>query len=132
MVGWLFSPCLWHVEVPRPGIEPKPQHWPKPLQWQYQILNLRYCKRAPNFIFWFTYLFVFGMQNLFFIVGFLLAYDKFYKVTLSLKLHSKIQWIWTSHLEVLKKDQNFCFTLYFILFHADDYFSVENMCTLRK
>ena len=29
-----------HVEFPGPGIEPTPQQWPEPLQWQYWILNL--------------------------------------------------------------------------------------------
>ena len=31
---FLFGPHLWHVEVPRPGLESQPQ------QWQCQILNL--------------------------------------------------------------------------------------------
>ena len=30
----IFWPCPWHVEVPRPGIEPEPP------QWQSQILNV--------------------------------------------------------------------------------------------
>ena len=39
--SWLH---LWPVYVPRPGIEPVPQQWPKtqwpePQQWQCQILN---------------------------------------------------------------------------------------------
>ena len=43
---WKFSfsffggPCLRHVEVPRPGIEPMPQQGSEPLQWQCLILNL--------------------------------------------------------------------------------------------
>lgn len=39
----LSSPSLrlhaWHVEVLVPGMEPMPPWRPKPLQWQYQILN---------------------------------------------------------------------------------------------
>ena len=27
-----FGPCLWYVEVPRPGIKPTPQQQPEPLQ----------------------------------------------------------------------------------------------------
>ena len=43
---WLYT---WHVEVPGPGIKPKPQQWPKPLQWQYWILNpIREPKRTPS------------------------------------------------------------------------------------
>ena len=34
---WLHP---WHVEVPRPRLEPVPQQWPKLQQWQRQILNL--------------------------------------------------------------------------------------------
>ena len=33
------GPCPWHVDVPRPGIEPMPQQWPEPQQWQRWILN---------------------------------------------------------------------------------------------
>lgn len=29
-----FWPCLWHAEVPGPGMEPEPQ------QWKHQVLNL--------------------------------------------------------------------------------------------
>ena len=32
-------PCLQYAEVPRSGIKPVPQQWPKPHQWQCQILN---------------------------------------------------------------------------------------------
>ena len=35
------------MEVPRPGIEPTPQKWPKPLQWQCRILNPLHHKRTP-------------------------------------------------------------------------------------
>ena len=35
-----FGPCLQHVEILRPGIEPVPQQQSEPLQWQHQILNL--------------------------------------------------------------------------------------------
>ena len=27
---FFFWPCLWHVDVPGPGIKPVPQQWPKP------------------------------------------------------------------------------------------------------
>ena len=33
------SQCSWHEEVPRLGIEPIPQQWLKPQQWQHQVLN---------------------------------------------------------------------------------------------
>ena len=36
---FLFWPCLWHMEVLGPGIEPASQKWPKPQQWLHQILN---------------------------------------------------------------------------------------------
>ena len=39
-----FSP--WHVEVPRPGIEPVPQQQLELQQWQYLILNLLHHKRT--------------------------------------------------------------------------------------
>lgn len=35
-----FSLHQQHEEVPEPGLEPIPQQWTKPLQWQYQIFNL--------------------------------------------------------------------------------------------
>lgn len=37
-----FLPCLWHVKVPRRGLNPchSSDPSPKPLQWQHQILNL--------------------------------------------------------------------------------------------
>ena len=34
-----FWPPLWHAEVPRPGMEPIPQQWPEPRQWECHILN---------------------------------------------------------------------------------------------
>ena len=41
---WLAIYIFWlhmlHVELPRSGIKPMPQQWPKPLQWQSWILNL--------------------------------------------------------------------------------------------
>ena len=39
-----FFPYPQHAEVPRPGIKPMPQQWPKPLQWQCWILNPLYHK----------------------------------------------------------------------------------------
>ena len=36
---FFFWPYLQHLEVPSPGIEPTPQQWPKPLQWQHQTLT---------------------------------------------------------------------------------------------
>ena len=29
---FFFWPCLWHVELPGPGIESEPQQYPKPQQ----------------------------------------------------------------------------------------------------
>ena len=58
-----FWPCLWHVEVPRPGTKPAPQQQPKQCQsqhWQCQILNPLHHKGTPpmsHFFFCFT---VFG------------------------------------------------------------------------
>ena len=37
----------WHVEAPRSGIKPVPQHWRK-LQWQHQILNVLHHKGTPT------------------------------------------------------------------------------------
>ena len=34
----MLWPHLWHMEVPRPEIESKPQLWPTPQLWQHQIL----------------------------------------------------------------------------------------------
>ena len=31
--------CSQHLEIPRPGIEPVPQPWPEPQQWQCWIRN---------------------------------------------------------------------------------------------
>ena len=42
-----FLPCLWHVEVPGPGIKAKLQQQPEPLQWQYWILNPLCHKGTP-------------------------------------------------------------------------------------
>ena len=36
---FFFRLCLWHVELPGPGIEPVLQQWPRLLQWQHLILN---------------------------------------------------------------------------------------------
>ena len=56
LVHWLagfgfFQPRLWHVEVSGPGIQPMPQQWPKPLQWQCQILNPVSHRGIPRNIF---------------------------------------------------------------------------------
>ena len=37
---YIFWLHMLHVELPRSGIKPMPQQWPKPLQWQSWILNL--------------------------------------------------------------------------------------------
>ena len=43
----------WHVEVPRPGVEPASQQQPKPLQWQCWILNALHHKETPKIVsFW--------------------------------------------------------------------------------
>ena len=44
---FLFWPHVQHVEIPRPGVKPMPQHRPKLLQIQCQILNLLHHKRTP-------------------------------------------------------------------------------------
>ena len=41
-----------HVEIPRPGIKPALQQWPKPLQWQCQTLNLLHHKGTPSLTSW--------------------------------------------------------------------------------
>ena len=43
-------PHLWHAEVPRPGIKPKPQ------QGQHQILNHYATRELPKFKFFFFFL----------------------------------------------------------------------------
>ena len=49
-IFWLH---LWHVEVLRPGIKPKPRQQPKPQQWQCQSLNLLSHQGTPfSLIFW--------------------------------------------------------------------------------
>ena len=51
MLSFFLSFFLWpsprHVWVPGPGIEPMPQQWPKPLQWQHRILNPLSHKSTP-------------------------------------------------------------------------------------
>ena len=46
---WIFFfwLCLWPVEVPRPGMEPAPQQWPRPLQRQLWIFHLLCRKGTP-------------------------------------------------------------------------------------
>ena len=44
---FFFLPFPEHMEIPWPGMGPAPQQWPKPLQWQCQILNLLHHKRTP-------------------------------------------------------------------------------------
>lgn len=47
------------MEVPRAGIEPGPQHQPKPLQWQCPIFNLLCPKRIPQVI---SYILIWSMN----------------------------------------------------------------------
>ena len=47
-MGVCICPHPWLMEVPGPGIEPLPQHQPKLLQWQCQILNLLRQRRTPR------------------------------------------------------------------------------------
>ena len=47
---FLFWLCSQHVDVPRPGTEPTPQHRPKLLQWQCWIFNLLCHKRTPVYM----------------------------------------------------------------------------------
>ena len=47
---WGGGRHLWHVEVPRPGIEPMLQLWPVPWLPQCQILNLLLHKGTSRFI----------------------------------------------------------------------------------
>ena len=42
-----FWPHPQHAEVPRPGIEPTPQRWPEPQQWQHWIINLLSNQGTP-------------------------------------------------------------------------------------
>ena len=44
----LFWPCLWHVGVLGPGIEPTPQQQPEPQQWPHQILSLLNYQGTPT------------------------------------------------------------------------------------
>ena len=44
----LFWPCLWHVAVPGPGIEPAPQQRSKPLLWPCWILDPLRHRRTPR------------------------------------------------------------------------------------
>ena len=47
--------CPWHVEVPRPGIKPTSQQWPKSQQWQHWILNSLSHQGTPwifSFVSW--------------------------------------------------------------------------------
>ena len=44
----IFWPCLQHLEAPQPWINPKPQQWHKPLQWQRWILKPLRHKRMPQ------------------------------------------------------------------------------------
>ena len=39
------------MEIPRPRIQPTPQSWPEPLQWQRRFLNLLCHKGTPTYIF---------------------------------------------------------------------------------
>ena len=59
---FIFWPHLWHMEIPRPGIQPALQQWPELQQWQHQILNLlshqgtpwlKHIKKIFNYS-WFT------------------------------------------------------------------------------
>ena len=49
----VFWPCLWHAKVPGPGMEPAPQQWLEPLQWQHQLFNLLHHKGTPEATFFF-------------------------------------------------------------------------------
>lgn len=44
----LFWPSLWHVEIPRPGIEPTQQQWPKSQQWQCRTLSPLHHRGTPK------------------------------------------------------------------------------------
>ena len=49
-----FWPPWRQVEVLRPGIKCTPQQWPKPPQWQRQILNLLHHKRTSRALLFYT------------------------------------------------------------------------------
>ena len=49
------APSPWHVEVPGPRTEPKPQQQPKPSHWQYWILNLLCYNGTPTHRFLFCF-----------------------------------------------------------------------------
>ena len=44
---FFFQLFPWHVEVARPGTEPKPQQQPKPPQGQCWIFNTLHHRRTP-------------------------------------------------------------------------------------
>ena len=52
IVIFFFCLCPWHVEIPGPGIKTTPQQWPKPQQWQFQILNLLSHQGTPQLYFY--------------------------------------------------------------------------------
>ena len=43
-----FWSCLWPVEDPGQGIESMPLKWPKPQQWQHQVLSLLGHQGTPQ------------------------------------------------------------------------------------
>ena len=46
LLSYLCLPCLWHVEVTRPGMKPMPQQWPGLLQWQCR--SLTHCTTSEH------------------------------------------------------------------------------------
>ena len=44
-IFWLY---LWHVDIPRPGIEPTPQQQPKPQHSQHWVLNPLSHRETPK------------------------------------------------------------------------------------
>ena len=50
LVCLFVCPQSRHVEVPRPGIQPVPQWWPEPQQWQHQVLNPLSHQKIPKLL----------------------------------------------------------------------------------
>ena len=56
--------CSWHVEVPRPGIEPTPERWLRLPQWRHWILNTLHHRGTPERYYALKESFTFLLQNL--------------------------------------------------------------------
>ena len=50
-ISFFLWPHPCHVDFPGPGIEPVPQQWPEPQQWQHWIFNLLHYQETLEFLF---------------------------------------------------------------------------------